>query len=211
MDIDILRDEYKFAQLDEKDAANNPFKQFQIWLEEALNSELPHPTAMTLSSIGANGFPESRVVLLKYFNPDGFVFFTNYTSEKGKSLAKNAAAGLHFFWPELERQIRITGYAEKTPEKTSDTYFEKRPHESQLAAWASEQSTVIPSRKYLQERFEKYRDKFLNQKIPRPEFWGGYKVKPLKIEFWQGRENRLHDRILYEKQNGDWKFKRLAP
>jgi pyridoxamine 5'-phosphate oxidase len=211
MNIDTLRDEYKFAQLDEKDAAKDPLKQFEIWFEEALTAELPHPTAMTLSSVGANGFPESRVVLLKYFSEDGFIFFTNYSSDKGKSLEKNAAVGLHFFWPELERQIRITGYAEKTSIKISETYFDKRPQQSQIAAWASEQSKVIPSRKYLQERYKKYQGKFANQKIPRPDFWGGYTVKPLKMEFWQGRENRLHDRILYEKQNGNWMFKRLAP
>ena len=211
MNLNSIRKEYKYAELKKSQVAKSPFDQFEQWLNEAIKAGLPYPTAMSFSCIGISGFPETRIVLLKFFDESGFVFFTNYNSDKGKSVERNPVAGLHFFWPELERQVRITGHIVKSSEEISDDYFKFRPETSRLAAWASEQSKEIPSRHYLEEQFEQFSKKFQGQEIPRPGFWGGYVVKPVKIEFWQGRENRLHDRILYEKQNDTWQIKRLAP
>jgi len=211
MNIDSIREEYRFAELKKSQLAESPIKQFDNWLNEAIKAELPYPTATSFSCIGATGFPESRIVLLKFLDEQGFVFFTNYNSEKAISVEKNSAAGLHFFWPELERQVRISGYAAKTSAELSDKYFNTRPEKSRIAAWASNQSAEIPSRKYLEKQFEKYSKMFQNQEIPRPDFWGGFTVKPIKMEFWQGRESRLHDRILYKKENEKWTIKRLAP
>jgi pyridoxamine 5'-phosphate oxidase len=211
MKIDSLRNEYLFAGLTRKNMDQNPFKQFEKWLNEAVNSDEKEPTAMALSTIGADGFPQSRIVLLKLFDENGFVFFTNYSSEKGKSIKKNPAVSLHFFWPFLERQVRISGVAEKTSKEISLKYFQSRPEESQVAAWASEQSTEIPSRDYLEQQFRKFSSKFENESVPLPPFWGGYRVNPQKIEFWQGRANRLNDRILYERNGELWTIKRLAP
>lgn len=211
MKIDSLRNEYLFSGLTRKNMDQNPFKQFEKWLNEAVNSDEKEPTAMALSTIGADGFPQSRIVLLKFFDENGFVFFTNYSSEKGKSIEKNPAVSLHFFWPFLERQVRITGVAEKTSKEISLKYFQSRPEESQVAAWASEQSTEIPSRDYLEQQFRKFSSKFENESVPLPPFWGGYRVNPQKIEFWQGRANRLNDRILYERNGELWTIKRLAP
>jgi pyridoxamine 5'-phosphate oxidase len=210
MNIDSIRNEYKYAELSESSVYKNPVNQFEKWLKQALKTNIHYATAMTLTTFG-DIFPESRTVLLKFFDSNGFVFFTNYKSNKGKSIERNSAVGLHFFWPELERQIRICGYAEQTPAKISDEYFAGRPELSRVAAWISDQSNEIPSRKYLEEQFEKFRMKFPDGEFPRPEFWGGYRVKPVKIEFWQGRENRLHDRILYELEKNEWVIKRLAP
>ncbi|MFW6275348.1 MAG: pyridoxamine 5'-phosphate oxidase [bacterium] len=211
MNIDAIREEYKYSALRKSQIAENPFEQFDTWLNEAVKAELSYPTAMTFSCFGTSGFPESRIVLLKFFDEEGFVFFTNYSSNKAKSIEKNPVAGLQFFWPELERQVRITGYTTKTSAEISNRYFKNRPEKSRIAAWASNQSAEIPSRKYLEEQFGKYSKKFRNKEIPRPDFWGGYVVKPIKLEFWQGRENRLHDRIIYEKENDKWNIKRLAP
>jgi len=211
MKIDSLRNEYLFSGLTRKNMDQNPFKQFEKWLNEAVNSDEKEPTAMALSTIGADGFPQSRIVLLKLFDENGFVFFTNYSSEKGKSIEKNPAVSLHFFWPFLERQVRISGVAEKTSKEISLKYFQSRPEESQVAAWASEQSTEIPSRDYLEQQFRKFSSKFENESVPLPPFWGGYRVNPQKIEFWQGRANRLNDRILYERNGELWTIKRLAP
>ena len=211
MKIDSLRNEYLFSGLTRKNMDQNPFKQFEKWLNEAVNSDEKEPTAMALSTIGADGFPQSRIVLLKLFDENGFVFFTNYSSEKGKSIEKNPAVSLHFFWPFLERQVRISGVAEKTSKEISLKYFQSRPEESQVAAWASEQSTEIPSRDYLEQQFRKFSSKFENEPVPLPPFWGGYRVNPQKIEFWQGRANRLNDRILYERNGELWTIKRLAP
>jgi pyridoxamine 5'-phosphate oxidase len=211
MRIDTLRNEYNFSGLTRRNVDENPFAQFEKWLKEAVDFEEKEPTAMALSTIGVNGFPQSRIVLLKYFDKNGFIFFTNYLSEKGKAIEKNPAVSLHFFWPLLERQVRISGFAEKTSRKISKKYFQSRPLESQIAAWASEQSKEIPSRDYLEQRFREFSSKFENQPPLLPSFWGGYKVIPKKIEFWQGRENRLHDRILYEKISNNWEIKRLAP
>lgn len=211
MRIDTIRNEYTFSGLTRKNADKNPLVQFEKWLNDAIDSNTKEPTAMALSTIGTDGFPQSRIVLLKYFDENGFVFFTNYLSEKGKSIEKNPAVCLHFFWPELERQIRISGFAEKTSREISEKYFRSRPLESQIGAWASEQSSEIPSRKYLEQRFSEYRVKFEKHPPALPPHWGGYNVVPRKFEFWQGRENRLHDRILYEKISEKWELKRLAP
>jgi len=211
MKLDSVRREYKLSVLTRKSVDKNPFKQFEQWLNEALHSEVKESTAMALNTLGLDGFPQSRIVLLKSFDEQGFVFFTNYNSAKGKSIEKKPEVGLHFFWPELERQIRISGIAEKTSAEVSDNYFRSRPLTSQLGAVISDQSSEIPSREYLEERFEKLRSVLNNQPPKRPEWWGGFRVKPVKIEFWQGRENRLHDRIVYEKQNENWVIKRLAP
>ena len=211
MKLDSIRTEYKYAGLSETNIAQNPFSQFEIWMNEALKARVNEPTAMSVATLGIDGFPDSRIVLLKDFNENGFTFFTNYTSNKGKSIAKNPVVGLHFFWSELERQIRISGFAEKTSDSISDKYFYSRPVLSQIAAIVSSQSSKIASREFLDSQFETLKEKFNSENIKRPENWGGYLVKPVKFEFWQGRESRLHDRILYEKENGNWLISRLAP
>ncbi len=211
MKLDSVRREYTFSELTKNNINQNPIKQFEVWLQDALHAELKEATAMALNTIGTDGFPQSRIVLLKSFDENGFVFFTNYNSAKGQAIAKNEAVGLHFFWPELERQIRISGIAKKTSAKVSDDYFHSRPLTSQIGAIISDQSTEIPSREYMETRFEKISSKLNNQSPDRPDWWGGYLVKPVKIEFWQGRSNRLHDRIQYEKQGEEWLIKRLAP
>lgn len=211
MKLHSIRTEYKYAELTETSIAKSPFKQFEIWLNDALNAKVNEPTAMSVATFGEDGFPDTRIVLLKDFNENGFTFFTNYNSNKGKSISKNPAAGLHFFWPELERQIRISGYAVKTSNEISDRYFYSRPVLSQIAAIASSQSNKIPSREFLNAEFENLKEKSGTNTIKRPENWGGFLVTPVKFEFWQGRESRLHDRILYEKDNENWIISRLAP
>ncbi len=211
MKLDTIRNEYKLASLCTDDVDDNPIIQFEKWLSEAVESGTHQPTAMSLATMGTDGFPQSRIVLLKFVDENGFVFFTNYNSRKGRSIEKNPAVGLHFFWPELERQVRISGFAHKTGSETAEKYFHSRPTVSQISAWVSEQSKVVPSRKYLDERFVYFSKKFENKQVPLPDFWGGYRVYPVKMEFWQGRENRLHDRILYKKEKEGWKIMRLAP
>ena len=211
MKLDSIRNEYKYSALNVKGVNNNPFKQMEQWLNEAIRSELKEPTAVALNTLGLDGFPQSRIVLLKSFDENGFVFFTNYNSAKGKTIEKKKEVGLHFFWPELERQVRISGYAEKTSSEVSDKYFHSRPLPSQIGAIISDQSSEIPSREYLEKRFNELSLELKGQAPRRPDWWGGYLVKPIKIEFWQGRENRLHDRILYEKTDERWIIKRLAP
>jgi pyridoxamine 5'-phosphate oxidase len=211
MKLHSIRKEYKYADLIESSILKNPLKQFEKWLTDALSAEVNEPTAMSVATIGTDGYPESRIVLLKDYNEDGFTFFTNYLSNKGKALSKTPLIGLHFFWPELERQIRISGIAEKTSGEISDKYFYSRPVLSQIAAIVSNQSTRIDSRDTLQNLFKTEKKKTENHKITRPVNWGGYLVKPSKFEFWQGRENRMHDRILFEKQNSEWVISRLAP
>ena len=210
MNINSLRKDYKRSVLSRQSVEKNPIKQFEFWLDEAVKSKVPEPTAMSVSTIDENEFPQSRIVLLKFLDESGFVFFTNYKSQKATSIEKNQAVSLLFFWPELERQVRIVGFAEKTRKELSEKYFHSRPLESRIGAWASDQGRKIPNRKYLEERFESFKEKF-GYAPPLPDFWGGYRVIPVKIEFWQGRENRLHDRILYEKENETWITKRLAP
>jgi pyridoxamine 5'-phosphate oxidase len=211
MKLHSIRTEYKYAELTETSIHKHPVKQFEHWLNDALIAKVNEPTAMSVATFGAYGFPESRIVLLKDFGETGFTFFTNYSSKKGNSIAKNPAVGLHFFWPELERQIRISGFAEKTADEISDQYFYSRPVLSQIAAVVSKQSSKIPSREFLQNRFETVKEETSGELIKRPENWGGFLVTPVKFEFWQGRESRLHDRILYEMENSNWLISRLAP
>jgi len=207
-----IRKEYRFKTLSEADVAADPFVQFNRWWEEATRSELEEVNAMTLSTATATGKPSARIVLLKGVTPQGFSFFTNYDSHKGRELAENPFAALLFFWAPLERQVRIEGKVEKLSAEESDAYFNSRPEGSRIGAWSSPQSEVIPNRSVLEERESSYRETFKEGQIPRPAHWGGYIVKPLLVEFWQGRPNRLHDRIQYSLQDDhSWKTARLAP
>lgn len=208
-DIAQLRNEYKSRKLDKEDLDSDPIQQFEKWLAEAIESELKEPTAMTLATVDQKGYPSARIVLLKFVNRDGFAFFTNYDSRKGKELAQNKNVALVFYWGELERQVRVEGQIQKVEKEISENYFNSRPDKSRISAIISPQSEVIPDRKFLEKKVEE----FLSQKheIKRPENWGGYLVIPKQIEFWQGRESRLHDRFLYEKTSNNWKIFRLAP
>jgi pyridoxamine 5'-phosphate oxidase len=206
-----LRREYALQDLSEDSVAADPFVQFANWFDEYLSSSPIEPNAVLLSTVGDEGSPSARVVLLKGFDPDGFVFFTNYESKKGRDLNSNPNVALHFFWPELERQVAIAGRAERTSREESETYFTSRPSESQLGAWASKQSEQLSSRKELEDRLEEVRGRFNDGEIPCPPFWGGFRVVPTRFEFWQGRPSRLHDRICYELDNGDWQIRRLYP
>lgn len=205
-----LRKSYMKGSLSEEDVKPNPIDQFHIWFDQAQHAELPEPNAMTVASVDANGKPSARVVLIKEVTQDGFVFFTNYESRKGQALTANPHAALLFFWPELERQIRIEGSVTKLSAEESDAYFHSRPLDSRIGAWASPQSQVITSRTQLVTKAAEYALKFaLNP--PRPPHWGGFRVKHEVLEFWQGRPSRLHDRIQYVLENGQWKIQRLAP
>jgi len=207
-----IRKDYKLASLEEVDVAANPFDQFTRWWNEAVASQIDEVNAMTLATVNATGVPAARIVLLKGYNPDGFIFFTNYESDKGKNLAQNPHAALVFFWKELERQIRIEGTVEKVSAEESDRYFNSRPASSRIGAWASPQSAVIENRLVIEQNVERYSSIFANDSIERPDHWGGYSVKPTSIEFWQGRSSRLHDRIRYVLENSaSWKVERLAP
>ncbi|MFW6370477.1 MAG: pyridoxamine 5'-phosphate oxidase, partial [Bacteroidota bacterium] len=194
MKLDSLRNEYTYSGITRKNVSANPFDQFNRWMKQVIDSGEKEPTAMTLSTIGTDGFPHARIVLLKFVDEVGFTFFTNYNGEKAKAIELNNVAGLHFFWSKLERQVKILGHAEKVNREISEKYFRSRPAESQISAWASNQSEEIPSREYLEKRFEEFGSKFENKPVPLPPFWGGYRVIPQKIEFWQGRISRLHDR-----------------
>lgn len=203
---------YSKGQLVEDEIPNNPLKLFQDWFEQMEKlKDLVEVNAMTVSTIGVDGFPKNRVVLLKEFGAEGFTFFTNYTSEKGIALAKNPNVCLSFFWAELERQVIIKGKVEKCSEERSVEYFRSRPRGSQIGAWASNQSNEITSREVLEKSVKELEIKYEEKEIPKPDFWGGYLVSPVTIEFWQGRPNRLHDRILYSKEEENWLIKRLAP
>jgi len=207
-----IRKEYKLQTLSEKDVAKDPIDQFDKWWQEAVHSGIDEVNAMTLASASADGMPDARIVLLKGFDATGFTFFTNYDSSKGQQLLENPRATLVFFWKELERQIRISGLVSLTSEKVSDDYFNSRPEGSRLGAWASPQSQAIESREWLEANEKKLRDQLAGTAVTRPPHWGGYLVKPVRIEFWQGRPSRLHDRILFSLQdNGQWKIERLAP
>ena len=211
-DISNYRKSYEKSELVETDIPNDPFGLFEKWFHEAEASQsVDEVNAMTVSTIGIDGFPKSRVVLLKEFTENGFVFFTNYNSEKGRSIAANPHICLSFFWPTLERQIIIKGIAEKTSSAVSDAYFESRPEGSRLGAIVSNQSEIIESRLQLEEEMKQLEQNFHGKTILRPKHWGGYLVKPIEFEFWQGRPNRLHDRIRFLNQNDIWNRSRLAP
>ncbi|MFM1794460.1 MAG: pyridoxamine 5-phosphate oxidase [Bacteroidota bacterium] len=211
MSIADIRKDYQLKSLAEEDVAKSPFDQFGVWWEEAVQSKIDEVNAMALSTASPEGRPSSRIVLLKGYNEQGFVFFTNYNSDKGMQIAQNQHVSLLFFWKELERQVRVEGVADKVTDEESDAYFSSRPLGSRLGAWASPQSQKIADRHILNQELEKYTEKFKHQDVPRPPHWGGYRVKPTSIEFWQGRSSRLHDRILYELENGTWLISRLAP
>jgi pyridoxamine 5'-phosphate oxidase len=207
-----MRKDYRLQKLSEQSVAENPFLQFNTWWREAVEAKIDEVNAMTLATASGENVPAARTVLLKAFDENGFVFFSNYDSNKGKQLQENPRACLVFFWKELERQIRITGTASKTSGKESDDYFNSRPEGSRIGAWASPQSHIISSREWLEENEKEFRKKFDKEKLLRPENWGGYRVMPSVIEFWQGRTNRLHDRIQYTLQeNSKWIIERLAP
>lgn len=205
-----LRKDYKLASLGKRDLAADPFTQFGKWMDDALKAELPEPTAMNLATVGENGRPSARIVLLKSFNDKGFVFFTNYDSRKGRELAEAQWAALTFHWVELERQVRIEGHVEKVDAAVSDAYFKSRPLLSRLGAHASPQSEKIDSREELEARFNDAQAR-LGDDPPRPAHWGGYVIVPEMVEFWQGRRSRLHDRLVYQRQFGGWHIERLAP
>jgi len=212
-DLSNYRKTYQKSELSENEISDNPLELFQKWFYEveAFGGDT-EVNAMTVSTIGKDGFPKNRVVLLKKYTWEGFIFYTNYNSEKGKSIEENPNICLSFFWHSIERQIIIKGKAEKIAENLSDGYFESRPDGSKLGAWASDQSEVVPSREFLDKRLSAFEKQFENKEITRPKNWGGYIVKPQSIEFWQGRPNRMHDRIKYTLQeNYDWKIERLAP
>lgn len=207
------RKSYERAALDEYGIDRDPFQQFTIWYDEAVAAGLPEPEAMTLSTATLEGQPSARIVLLRGYDERGFCFFSNYSSQKGQELAANPYAAVTFHWVELERQVRIAGRVEKVTEAESDAYFQSRPSQSRIGAWSSPQSNVISSRDALEELFEKYQKQYLDETaIPRPEHWGGYRVIPERIEFWQGRPNRLHDRLRFIRiDQGPWTLQRLAP
>jgi pyridoxamine 5'-phosphate oxidase len=207
-----LRREYASRALTEADAHDDPIQQFSLWFGEALKAELLDSNAMTLATASPNGAPAARIVLLKGFDDAGFVFFTNYESAKGRELDGNPQACLLLFWAALERQVRITGRVSKTSAHESESYFQSRPFESQIGAWASAQSRALDGRAALEARYAELAAKYAGGPVPLPPFWGGYRVRPDAIEFWQGRQSRLHDRLLYTKQgDGSWSRSRLAP
>ncbi len=209
--IQNLRQDYKVAQLNDNDIEKNPVKQFEKWFSEALTAEIYEPNAMTLATANKSGKPNARIVLLKGFDDNGFSFYTNYLSTKGKEIKKNPQVCLVFFWGELERQVRIEGKVEKLSKEASERYFHSRPVGSQIGAIVSPQSQTITDRKTLATKVEELTLQYEGKTIPKPAHWGGYIVKPTAIEFWQGRRSRLHDRIKYDLINGKWQTSRLAP
>ncbi len=211
MDIGNFRREYLKDGLERSDLADSPVQQFGRWFNQAKDTDIPDPNAMILSTVSGDGQPSQRTVLLKYYDEDGFVFFTNKASRKAHEIEGNAKVNLHFVWLELERQISIAGTATPISVAESTRYFMTRPRNSQIAAWVSNQSSAISSRQLLLQKFQEMKQKFVNGDVPLPSFWGGYRVSPSSVEFWQGRENRLHDRFLYTRSDGPWEIERLAP
>jgi len=209
--LNEIRRDFTGKPLNMETVHKNPMKQFEVWFEEASNGELLDPYAMSLTTVNEKMQPSTRIVYMRGIKDEGFVFYTNYNSNKGKDLSENKLVSLNFFWGELERQIRIEGKVNKVSEEDSDTYFAQRPRESQIGTWASNQSEYINSRSELEEKVIYFTGKFKDVDVPRPEHWGGFIVNPTKIEFWQGRPNRLHDRIVYTKGSNDWKKSRLSP
>jgi pyridoxamine 5'-phosphate oxidase len=205
-----LRRGYSEKELDKKSVDKNPFEQVSVWLKEAIDSDLLEPNAMVLSTMSGTGGVSSRVVLLKGIEKGGFTFFTNYESRKGRELKTNGSAAILFFWRELGRQISIQGEVKEIDRGESENYFRSRPYENQIGAWASKQSEEIPDRNYLETKYEEYKEKF-KKDVPLPDFWGGFRLYPSRIELWQGRESRLHDRIVYLKKGENWNIVRLSP
>lgn len=211
VDIAEIRKEYLLKTLNESGVLADPLAQFALWLEEAVAADVLEPNAMSLATSTFDGRPSSRIVLLKGLEHGGFIFFSNYESRKAKEILKNPYSAAVFMWNELERQVRIEGKIHKISTEESDKYFQSRPEKSKLGAWASPQSQVIPNRKYLEDLMSDFEEEFSGKPITRPTNWGGYILVPEMIEFWQGRQNRLHDRILYTEENTKWKIERLAP
>jgi pyridoxamine 5'-phosphate oxidase len=212
MDIKGLRKEYTNPVLSRDMMDPDPFRQFEQWFDEACRAGLAEPNAMTLATVGEDGQPTLRTVLLKLFDRDGFIFFTNYGSRKARQMNENRQVALLFLWAKLARQVAITGIAEKISPAESARYFASRPRDSQLGAWISKQSSVLTSRQLLMMELEKIKSRFFKGEVPLPDFWGGYRVRPVTIEFWQGQTSRLHDRFLYTRRDDDtWTFERLAP
>lgn len=211
VDVADLRREYTRAGLSEEDAHGDPVEQFRRWFDEALSANLHEPNAMTLSTATPDGSPSARVVLLKGFDERGFVFYTNYEGRKGRELEANPRCSLLFYWGELERQVRIEGRATRLPGEDSDAYYASRPRGSRLGARASQQSRPVEGRGVLEERLRELEREYEGREVPRPPFWGGYRVEPEAFEFWQGRENRLHDRLLYRHADDGWRVERLQP
>jgi pyridoxamine 5'-phosphate oxidase len=211
-DLGNVRREYELGRLDGSQMPSDPLILFQDWMDEATRSDLSDPTAMTLSTVDESGSPSSRVVLLKKIQDKKLVFFTSYTSKKAREMKRNPRVAAHFFWPGLERQVKISGMVSIIEDADSDRYFHSRPFESKISAWASSQSEVVPDREYLEKQYRHYLKKFEgSSQVPRPENWGGYAISPLRMEFWQGGRHRLHDRIEYTFRNGVWSQVRLAP
>ena len=209
--ISRLRKEYTRAGLDESDAALDPIEQFRGWFDDALAANLHEPNAMTIATATPEGHPSARIVLIKGFDERGFVFYTNYGGRKARELEENPHCALVFYWGELERQVRVEGRVSRVSEGESDAYFASRPRGSQLGAWASEQSRSVENRSALERRLRELEREYEGREIPRPPFWGGYRVEPEIVEFWQGRENRLHDRLLYCRSAEGWRVERLQP
>lgn len=211
MSLADLRRDYSLAGLLEKDLAKEPFRQFEKWFQEAEAAKVPEPNAMVCSLATKDGRPSSRIVLLKGLDGRGFVFFSNYESRKGRELSENPRASLLFPWISMERQIVVEGVVTKLTREESDAYFHSRPRGSQLGAWVSQQSSIVPSRTHLDEALKQVEQKYAGKEVPMPPYWGGYRVAPETVEFWQGRRNRLHDRLRYRRDKNEWVIERLAP